>query len=151
MALWTFCLGQFKCLSCFVNGKKLFPLVNLSVTCHSTLNICLIFGVMVNLFAFQEHWWSWNQHAVTMPATLTALSQYSCVHSRKWCENISVPNRPTQESQKPAQVLAWMWKKHQTQRHHQKRSIGLTHLVVKSNKCHFYSVGVWQHAFTLLG
>lgn len=41
-------------------------------------------------------------------------------------------------------------KKHQTQRHHQK-SIGYTHLVVKSNKCHFYSVGVSHHAFTLLG
>lgn len=47
MALWTFCLSLFKCLSCFVNGKKLFPLVNLSVTYHSTLNICLIFWCYV--------------------------------------------------------------------------------------------------------
>lgn len=44
-------------------------------------------------------------------------------------------------------------KKHQTQRHHQKRSIGYTgtHLLVKSNKCQFYSAGVSQCAFSLLG
>lgn len=62
------------------------------------------------LFVLQEHWWSWSLLAATMPATLIALSQYSCARSRKWCENTSVPNRPTQESQKPAQVLSWLWK-----------------------------------------
>lgn len=60
-------------------------------------------------FVFQEHWWSWSQLAVTMPATSTASSQCSCVHSRRWCGNTWAPSKPTQGWQKPAQVHTWMW------------------------------------------
>lgn len=61
------------------------------------------------MFVFQEHWWSWSQLAVTMPATLTASSQCSCAHFRRWCGNTWAPSRPTQGSQKPARVHAWIW------------------------------------------
>lgn len=149
MALSTFCLGLFKCLSCFVNGKKLFPLVNVSVICHSTLNICLIFGV----------------EFICLPGTLMILKS-ACSHNASYIDRlISVFMRSLQkmvrEHLSPQQANPGVTetstgtclnvKKHQTQRLHHKRSIGYTHLVVKSNKCHFYSVGVSQHAFTLLG
>lgn len=63
-------------------------------------------------FVLQGHWWSWSQPAVTMPATLTASSQCSCAHYRRWCGNTWAPSRLTQGWLKPAQVHKYsgkMW------------------------------------------